>query len=172
MLKFWGAVFGPFRPYGYPDPGDSPSVPWFLAGMAVCFAPLLFPTRYFRCWEKECGVRAYELVGVRFFKRFVTNGDLINQWARKLDQGYRLIRGQQSAQAWTPNTDQGERSHLVLLLMGFLTAGYAVRIGWLGWVAALVTGNLIFNLYPVLLQRYLRCRIERLLDSKRSGSLR
>jgi hypothetical protein len=56
-------------------------------------------------------------------------------------------------------TRSGEVSHLVLLLAGLCTAVYAARIGWYGWAAAIMAGNLVFNAYPVLLQRYNRCRM-------------
>jgi hypothetical protein len=100
---------------------------------------------------------------VRLFKRFVPNGDLVNRWARRLDPGHRNIRDAAAARAWLERTRDSERSHLVLLLMGAFTAAYAARIGWYGWAIALTASNLVFNLYPILLQRYNRCRIARLL---------
>ncbi len=102
-------------------------------------------------------------VGVRAFRRFATNGDLINRWARRLDPGYRMVRSRASARAWIGRTRESERNHMVLLLMGVFTAGYAARIGWNGWALGLTASNVVFNLYPILLQRYNRCRIERVL---------
>jgi hypothetical protein len=53
-----------------------------------------------------------------------------------------------------------EKSHLVLLLMGILSAVFALQIGWRGWAVYLGTGNVLVNLYPVLLQRYTRSRLQ------------
>lgn len=161
-LQFWGAAFGPFRPFDYPQRDVAPSLPWFLAGTAICFAPLLFPRAFYRCWEGVRRLPLYESVGVRAFRVLATNGDLINRWARRMDPEYRVVRGRESMRAWLDRTRESERNHLVLLLMGVLTAVYAARIGWYGWAAGLTASNLVFNLYPVLLQRYTRCRIARI----------
>jgi len=163
MIRFWGAVFGPLRPYAYSVALVTPSLFWFVMGAVVCFVPLLFPRTYFRCWESAHGLRVYESAGVRLFKRYATNGDLINRWVRRLDTTYRLVTDKRSAQEWAEKTRRGERSHLILLLMGSLTAAYAAHIGWEGWAVGLAASNIIFNGYPILLQRYNRCRIERLL---------
>lgn len=162
-LQFWGAAFGPFRPFSYPSEDVAPSLAWFAVALAACFAPLLLPAAFYRCWEGGGVSRAYAGIGVRVFRRFATNGDLINRWARRLDPQYRVVRGRESARAWIGRTRESERNHLVFLLMGLFTAAYAARIGWYGWAAGLTAGNVVFNLYPILLQRYNRCRIEHLL---------
>ncbi|HEU4559678.1 MAG TPA: hypothetical protein VFS20_17630 [Longimicrobium sp.] len=163
LLQFWGAVFGPLRPFDYP-PGDfAPSLAWFGVATAACFAPLLLPRSFYRCHEGRGGARFYEAIGVRLFKRFATNGDLVNRWARRLDPAYRAVRDRASAREWLANTREGERNHLVLMMMGIFTAAWAARIGWYGWAVGITAGNVVFNLYPILLQRYNRCRIERLL---------
>ena len=163
LVRFWGAVFGPLRPFGYPVGDFSPSLAWFAVAIAACFAPLLLPQTFYRCHEGRAGARVYEAVGVRIFKRFATNGDLVNRWARRLDPHYRAVRDRASARDWLGRTREGERNHLVLMMMCAATAVYAARIGWYGWALAITAGNVVFNLYPILLQRYNRCRIERLL---------
>ena len=159
-VVFWGAVFGPLRPHGYPAVDVAPSALGFAAGVLVCLLPLALPAAYFRCWEGGRGVRLYEAVGVPLFRRFATNGDLVNRWARRGDPGYRFVRGRAGVRALLAGTREGERSHLVLLVVGLVTALYAARIGWHGWATWLSVGNLVFNAYPVLLQRYNRCRVE------------
>ncbi len=52
-----------------------------------------------------------------------------------------------------------EKSHLVMLVLGGMSAGFAWAIGWSGWAIYLAAGNVVVNLYPVLLQRYTRARI-------------
>jgi len=169
-LRFWGAVFGPLRPYGYPAEDVAPSPVAFALGVAVCVVPYLLPSSYYRCWEGRRGPRVYGMMGVRAFKRLVPNGDLVNRFARRLDPRYRVIRDPASAHAWLDRARDSERSHLVLLVAGLLTAAYAARIGWNGWAVGLTAGNIVFNLYPVVLQRYNRCRIAKLLRHRAQGS--
>ena len=54
-----------------------------------------------------------------------------------------------------------ERYHLVFLLIGFFSAVHALRIGWPGWALLLTASNVVFNVYPILLQRYNRLRVAR-----------
>ena len=49
--------------------------------------------------------------------------------------------------------------------MGLFTAVYAARIGWYRWALFLTLGNAVFNLYPVMLQRYNRARIRIIPDA-------
>ena len=163
MLRFWAIVLGPLRPQDYPEGDFAPSLLQAAVGLALSFIPLLLPAGWYGCWEGRRGTRLYEAIGIRVFRRFATNGDLINRWGRRVDPGYRAVRGRESARRWMDQTRSGERSHLVLLLVGVLTAAWAVSIGWIGWAIGLSAGNVLFNLYPILLQRYNRCRIARLL---------
>jgi len=145
---------------------DGHSVPCLLEGswtwgLAVCFVPCLLPSAYFRSWEGERGARVWKALGVRWFKRFATNGDLVNRLARRSDRRYRIVRDGGSARAWAEEAKGAERNHLVFLLMALLTIAHAARIGWYGWAAFLTASNVVFNVYPILLQRYNRGRIAR-----------
>jgi hypothetical protein len=161
-LRFWGTAFGPSRPFDYPQDDVAPSLAGFLAGLATCFAPCVLPAAYYECWEGRRGLRVFEALGVRTFKRYASNGDLVNRLARRSDPRYRIVRDRASARAFADGTGTGERYHLVFLLMGLFTAAHAASIGWYGWAVALSAGNVAFNAYPVLLQRYNRHRIARL----------
>jgi hypothetical protein len=47
---------------------------------------------------------------------------------------------------------------VVLLALGIVSAVFAWNLGWHGWAAYLSLGNVVVNLYPILLQRYTRSR--------------
>jgi hypothetical protein len=57
-----------------------------------------------------------------------------------------------------------EKPHVTLLLMGPLSPVFAARIAWWGWAVYLTVGNVLVNLCPVLLQRYTRARLARVLS--------
>lgn len=166
LLQFWGAAWGPFRPHGYPPIDVAPSRVGFLLGLAACFVPVLLPTAYFRPWEGRSAARLYEALGVRAFKRFATNGDLVNRFVRRRNPGHRVVRDVRSALAWAEQARSAERHHLIFLTMGLFSASYALSIGWRGWAATLAATNGVFNVYPILLQRYNRLRIARLLQRR------
>ena len=116
----------------------------------------MLPRSYYRPGAIASARRLYGSLGVRFFKRIAPNGDLVNRLVRRRDPGYRVLGGRTDLPGFLEGTRNAERGHLVFLLMGLFTAVYAARIGWYRWALFLTLGNAVFNLYPVMLQRYNR----------------
>jgi hypothetical protein len=160
VVLFWLRVWGPLRPF---DVAAVPAPPWlgFCAGAAVCLLAAWVPPSYFRVRAFERDGRCYRAVGVRQFRKLVPDGDWVNRARRRHDAGFRLIRSRADATAWIPRTHASEKGHLVLMLAGLLSAGYAAYVGWTAWAVAITAGNVVTNLYPVLLQRYTRARLAR-----------
>lgn len=159
LVLFWLYVWGPLRPFDYPGGYLLPEI-WFLLLIAACFAlNWVLPKSYFQVHSFEKTGDIYRSLGVLVFRRFVPDGDLANMWVRRKNPSHRLIRGRQSASEFISRTEQSERSHLVLLALGLISAIHAWSIGWEGWAVYLGTGNIVVNVYPVLLQRYTRSRL-------------
>jgi len=108
----------------------------------------------------SCIAAAYALL----FRRFAPDGDLANRCARRSNPQHRVIRGRRVAADFIIRTGQSERGHLVLLALGVLSAAYALSLEWHGWAFYLSTGNVVVNIYPIMLQHYTRCRIRAALD--------
>jgi hypothetical protein len=162
LCLFWGAVWGLTRVSSQPATALAPNGLSFLAGLALSFTPCVLPKAYYRGWEGPGGARLFETLGVRAFKRIATNGDLVNRWGRRRAARHRIVRDLGSAREWARQAQGAERNHLVFLSMGLLSAAYAVSIGWSGWALGLTVSNVVFNAYPIALQRYNRLRIGRL----------
>src|SRR5690606_6272783 len=90
-------------------------------------------------------------------------GDAANRWRRRRDPGFRIIRNRRYAEAFQRRTELSEKSHLVMLVLGGMSAWVAWTIDWPGWAFYLTVGNDVVNLYPILLQRYTRARLSRVL---------
>lgn len=162
LLMFWLYLWGPLRPYAYPD-GELLPGAWFVVVVAACVALWwVLPRAYFEVRAFERSGRIYRVLGVLLFRRFAPDGDLANKWERRANPHFRVIHGRRSAIAFVRRTEQSERGHLVLLALGLVSAAYAWRIGWSGWATYLTVGNVLVNVYPILLQRYTRGRIDRL----------
>jgi hypothetical protein len=163
LIMFWLYVWGPLRPFSYPGGELLPGAPFALL-LAGCIALWwILPAAYYRVHEFERSGRIYEALGVRLFRRFVPDGDLANRWERRSNPYYRVIRGRQHAADFLPRTKQSERGHVVLLALGIVSAMFAWRLGWNGWAVYLSLGNVMVNLYPILLQRYTRGRLQAIL---------
>jgi hypothetical protein len=169
IVLFWLSAFGPLR--AFEDAADpTPHVGWFLAGLAACVLPRWMPAAWFAARDWERG-RLYERLGVRWFRQWVPDGDRANRSRRQRDPSHRLIRGQASASAFVERTIGGEVGHLILLVAGVLTTVYAASIGHTAFAIFVTAGNVVLNVYPILLQRYTRARIASVL-ARRSPSPR
>ena len=76
-------------------------------------------------------------MGVRLFRWFVPDGDAANKWRRRREPAFRMIRNRRQAVEFVQRTEMGEKSHLVMLALGFLSTAFAWRIGWTFSVAEL-----------------------------------
>lgn len=163
LLMFWMYVWGPLRPFYYPPDRLLPS-PWFALLILACIALWwTLPKTYFDVRPFERSGRVYEFLGVLLFRKFAPNGDLANRWERRKDPDFRVIRDRRSATDFLLRTEQSERGHLVLLFLGIISAAWAWTIGWTGWAVYLSIGNVVVNIYPILLQRYTRSRLQKIL---------
>jgi len=160
LLMFWLIIWGPLRPYHYPQGEFAPSLWRFVLSVLACVALAWLPAWWFRVHPFERSGRFYEALGVRWFRQFVPDGDLVNRWRRRRDRDHRIIRGRAALEAFEARTRASEKGHLILLAMGILSAAHAWHIGWQGWAAYITIGNVLVNLFPILLQRYTRSRLQ------------
>jgi glycosyl-4,4'-diaponeurosporenoate acyltransferase len=132
-------------------------------------ADAYFEPKSFEKWQNG---RIYEILGVRQFKKFVPFGYYMNSIIRKyVDPHHNLVSGEDCARLWGVYfTKTAEASHVAL---GILTAippiTHAFKEG--NYNSALLTGavNLLVNVYPIMLQRYNRTRINNVLEKRYGG---
>lgn len=159
LLMFWLYIWGPLRPYAYEQGHLLPSARFVLVPVACISLWWLLPRAYYEIRKFERTGRIYRAVGVLLFRRFAPNGDLANRWERRANPHFRVIGGRRAATDFVERTKDSERGHMVLLALGMVSAGYAWRVGWHGWAYYLSAGNVLVNVYPILLQRYTRARL-------------
>ena len=161
LLMFWLYVWGPLRPFDYPDGDVAPTAIAFATGLLVSILPWWLPASWYRIRAFERSGRLYEALGVRRFRAFVPDGDLANRWRRRREPRFRVVGNRRAAKLFVRRTELSERGHLVWLAAGVLSAAFAWSIGWRGWAVYLSAGNVLVNVYPILLQRYTRARLVR-----------
>lgn len=172
LLMFWLYVWGPLRPFHYPSGELLPPLPLLIAGFILSVAVWWVPASYYRLRAFERNGRIYEKLGVRHFRWLVPDGDAANRLRRRRDPNFRIIRNRRYATAFLRRTELSEKGHLVMLVLGGMSAAFAWSIGWLGWAFYLTAGNLVVNLYPILLQRYTRARLSGVLSGDTASRLR
>jgi hypothetical protein len=148
---FWLYVWGPLRPFHYPEGDLAPSLGVFVVALIMCLAPWWLPSSYYRIRSFEQSGRFYEALGVRAFRYLVPDGDLANRWRRRRQPTFRVIANRRFAAAFVRRTELSEKSYLVLLLMGALSTVFARQIGWRGWALYLGAGYVVVILFHFLL---------------------
>ena len=161
MVGFWVEAWNSKRPI---------TTLSYLFATTLSIAAAWWPASWFRPRAFELSGRFYEALGVRRLRAFMVDGDIMNSWIRRSLPGYRCVSGRGSMQAFVARTCVSERAHLVMLLAMIPATVYAVVRGSLLMAAYFATSNAAVNLYPILLQRYTRARITRILARRDSAT--
>jgi hypothetical protein len=140
----------------------------YLAGAAgtalaaVAFAVLRPSAGYYRLRPFEVSGKFYARLGVRFFRRFVPLGDYSNRLTRRRNPGFRVVRSAGDLARAERSGRLLERIHVTFLVSQLPLACWGVVCGQYGFAAELSLLNVLLNLYPIMLQRYTRARLEAL----------
>ena len=163
---FWLIAIG-LVPWFQAVPGTS-ALPWLgaslLSGLLIFLVPRGFHVP--RAWEYRGAL--YRRVGVELFRSIVANGDLVNRFVRaRHGKAYRVYGP--GIEKLVPKSIWNEQRHWAYLCWGFVSAGYAWTLGWESWTVWLAGTNVGANLYPIMLQRYSRARVMRLVKIAERG---
>jgi hypothetical protein len=124
------------------------------------------PQKYYRARHFEKRGQIYRCVGVHYFKKLVAKGFLANLASIRFGGKRELI------DSYYRDTQWGELLHLFMFLLIVLVALYALVQRWYDAMLQLMFFNILLNGYPVLLQRYNRFRLERVIRLRDSRKLK
>lgn len=103
----------------------------------------------------------YKKIGVDFINKVTQNGSMINKLIRKKHPGYKVVSSdRRSFIRLIKQSYFFEKFHWVLFVFFTLTTIYALHENYMTWVLILFVTNLIYNVYPSLLQQYIRLKLE------------
>ena len=156
------------RVFGFCSPMAAFITTWlvtaWLATVAQCIRlplpPALDDIRSF-----ENAGRIYERLGVRHFRQLVLRSPL-----SILSRTVRLAHSNSRAalQQLEDKLRRAEAIHVWSLLAVWPLIGYSIMRGWIHGSGWLLLFSLLLNVYPIILQRYNRMRIERLVNQNRN----
>lgn len=133
--------------------------PWLYGLLAASLLAYALPKAWFGRWQLSPRLAAYQRLGVHLVNRFTQHGDIVHGLLRRWYPQYRHVRGRTAVPALISATYHQERFHLVGLVFFLLTTLYAAALGYAGWVGLLLLTNVVYNLYPMWLQQYIRVRL-------------
>ncbi|MDR6806955.1 hypothetical protein J2Y45_004147 [Dyadobacter sp. BE34] len=138
---------------------------WLLCGI-VAVSVLVFhiPARLISALSISKNPRTYELMGIRVMRWFVQDGTLVNRVHQHLGKRRRVISNLANARQYLSKIAVQERYHYSCFVFFTLSALSAVAGGKIEMALLISMANVIYNVYPILLQQYNRLRIQRLLN--------
>jgi len=139
---------------------------WLSVFVVVSVIPFILPTSKLKYLELGANVRPYRKLGVPWVNKFVQHGRLINDLLRQKYPEYRRTISRARAPILVQNSYVQERFHWTVLLLFLLTSVYATAHGYLRWALLITVINVVYNLYPIWLQQYIRMRVDRLPSRK------
>jgi hypothetical protein len=102
----------------------------------------------------------YKKLGVLFVQYLSQNGVFINYLIRKKYPRYKAVRrDRKSIEGLLKQTYVFEKFHLVGFLFSCLISFYAISKSLTGWAFVLMLINVVYNVYPILLQQYIRAKL-------------
>ena len=159
LLKWVLDAYG-FRSFTFALLSNCLIVSWVaLAGQLVSFVvSFVLGSRYYRIRPFEQEGHLYEKVGTGLFQMLVGRGPwtILNPTLRFSGKVAQLAGLEKEMR-------KAEGGHLLAFIAVTLATVFAAVQGWLDAAGWLLLFNVPFNLYPVMLQRCNRARIQRIL---------
>jgi hypothetical protein len=121
----------------------------------------LLPREYYEIKKFERSGKIYERLGIVWFKKIVRRGPF-----SILSPKLKLPREKTPASLKSLENEMQkiETSHVFIFILVLPLAGYALSMHWYDAAAWLTLFNILFNGYPVLLQRYNRAKLKELIN--------
>jgi Glycosyl-4,4'-diaponeurosporenoate acyltransferase len=115
---------------------------------------LSLPDSWHRLRQCETSGTLYKHLGVPAYKKALLHSPLNNPWLR--------FEGRSGLAKLSQNTRNTELGHGLLFLISIPVIAFCFRIGQPGLGVWMILFNIPWNIYPVLVQRYNRSRLQRL----------
>jgi hypothetical protein len=123
----------------------------------------VLPPNIFKYFQISYKPVLYEHLGVRFIQKFVQDGTYINRAMRKNNAGHKVVNNRANAGKYMNTIAMYERYHFICFMFSVFTFVYALFNKQNGAAVFIMIANIIYNVYPILLQQYNKLRIRRLL---------
>ncbi len=131
-----------------------------LAFAGISIAPAFLPNRFFDKIQLANNAITYKKLGVGLALRLSQNGAIINKMIRSQYPHYKALRwDQRSMKGLLGQTYVFEKFHYILFLFFCLVGFTAFSKGLFLWGIALLLINIVYNVYPILLQQFIRTKL-------------
>lgn len=134
------------------------------------FLPAFFSHSFIHKMRIANRPAVYKNLGVGFIQQLTQNGVLVNLAIRKKYPAYKALRLEhKSIKGLLNQTFVFEKFHLMLFLFFCLAGLYAFSKGLVYWGAVLFFINILYNVYPILMQQFIRIKLASYLDKHKTN---
>jgi len=131
---------------------------YILLGLSLI--PLFFPNSFFDFIQLSRNAAFYKRLGVKYINKFAQNGTVLNQYLKSKYPKFKSFPTNKSSIAKRYyQTYFFEKFHFSLFIFFTSLIVYALVKCYFRWALILSLCNLFYNIYPNLLQQYLRTRL-------------
>lgn len=135
---------------------------FILLGMS--FLPIFFPNLFFDAMQLSRYPAFYERLGVKYINKFAQNGTLLNKYLRNKYPKFKPVSPSKLLfKKLYHQTYFFEKFHFSLFIFFTTVIVYALTKSYLLWALILSICNLLYNIYPNLLQQYIRLKLKSVL---------
>jgi hypothetical protein len=136
---------------------------WLYSLAALSLIPYMMQKQTLRYLQLSTQPRVYRRLRVHLLTRLTQDSRWIKRSSRSAHSQTSALRDDDSLRAVVRVTFSRERFHLAMFLFFLLSAVYAALGKHFAWSLLLCLSNLIYNVYPIWMQQYIRMRLERCL---------
>ncbi len=131
---------------------------FILLGMSLL--PIFFPKSFFDAIQLSRNPSFYQRIGVKYVNKFAQNGTVLNRYMKKKYPKFKPVTT--SKLSLSKNYHQTyffEKFHFSLFIFYTAITVFALARSHLLWTLILSICNLFYNIYPNLLQQYMRLKL-------------
>ena len=137
-------------------------IEWFCFFAVMACASFFIPRRLIDMLQWSASTADYKKIGVSFVNQFVQDGTIMKRIVKKKFPSHSPdLKIQVCLQKMVSRTYLFEKFHWAMFVYFALTAIYAFLTGLVLWGVFLLMLNFLFNVYPNLLQQYVRMKLRR-----------
>jgi len=133
--------------------------------LGISFIAHLLPQRFYNAIQVK-DIKLLKKTGVDFALKYAQYGGIINNIIKKKFPGYKVAYNIKTLRSQYNKTYGFERFHFMVLLFFLFVIVFALANRYYLWALIFFITNIIYNVYPILLQHYTRLRIAALLNKK------
>ncbi|HEY1870887.1 MAG TPA: hypothetical protein VGG71_07505 [Chitinophagaceae bacterium] len=136
------------------------SLKLLLIFLVISLMSLFLPNSFFDSIQLAKTTSVYKKMGIGVANKFVQNGEFINRLIRKRFPGYKVVLpAKRSVNKLLGQTYMLEKFHFMMLVIFTLVIVYALIKNYWWWAIIILINNILYNVYPNLLQQYIRIKL-------------